>query len=112
MARKRELKAYNIIYATSTDAIIYQTYEFTKEELDDLYVALDEGKRGIRTNFGYLILKDVRSIVEYKEPEKQEEIPESQLTTGVPGGDLQIQAYLNSLAKEAEDAAFEGRMFY
>lgn len=112
MARKRELKAYNIIYATSTDSIIYQTYEFTKEELDELYDALDAGLPGIRTNFGYLILKDVRSVVEYKEPEKQEEVPASQLTTGIPGGDLQVQAYLNALAKEAEDAAYEGRMFY
>lgn len=112
MARERELKEYNVIYSTRTDSIIYQTYKFTKEELEKLWVALDEGKRGIRTNFGYLVLTDVRAVVEYKEPPPQEEVKEeSQMTTGIPSGDMQIMAYLRQLEKEAEDAVHEGRYF-
>lgn len=112
MARERELKEYNIIYATRTDSIIYQTYKFTKEELENLWAALEEGKRGIRTNFGFLVLTDVRAVIEYKEPPKQEEQEQSQMTTGIPNGDMAVMAYLKQLEKEAEDAEVEGRMFY
>lgn len=110
MARQRELKPYNVIYATRTDSIIYQTYDFTKDELDRLWIALEEGKRGIRTSFGFLVLTDVRAIVEYKEPPKPEE-PESQIASGIPNGDMAVMAYLKQLEKEAEDAVYEGRYF-
>lgn len=106
MARKRELKAYNVIYADGT----YQTFELTRDEFVRLCENIAFDKRVFNTRELLLVLTDVRTIVEHKEPEPVKE--ESQLTTGVPGGDLQIQAYLNSLAKEAEDMDYERRMFY
>lgn len=109
MARKRELKSYNVIYSDGS----YQTFDFTKESYTTLQDALITGnRRAIVTNFGILVLKDIRTVVEYKEPEVKESAPEPQLTTGIPGGDMQIMAYLKELEKLADDAEIEGRMFY
>lgn len=108
MARKRELKAYNVIYSDGT----YQTFDFTKEEICQITSSLIEGIRAVAVSFGALVLSDVRTLVEYKEPEVKEVEPEAQLTTGIPGGDMQVMAYLKELEKLADDAEIEGRMFY
>lgn len=108
MARQRELKSYNVLYNDGT----YQTMDFTKEDIARLEDALIGNIRAVKVNFGVLVTTDVRTVAEFKEPEKVEEIPSSQLTTGLPGGDMEINAYLRDLERLSEDAEYERRMLY
>lgn len=60
--------AYNVIYNDGT----YQTFEFTNQEIKSLEEAILKGTRAIKTSFGILVVTDIRTVAEHKEPPQVE----------------------------------------
>jgi hypothetical protein len=88
---------YNIVY---TD-LSYQSFDLTRDEFDRLCQALEEGKPGIRTKTGFIVLKDARTVAEYKAPPE----PKPQLGSGLPDLDVETMEWIRqqeALAEELE----------
>jgi len=75
MATKPKKFPFTILRDDNT----YLTYDMTRKEYDEVYLALSNGRAFIKIESGIISLKDVRHVVEYIESEeiemKAEEVP-------------------------------------
>lgn len=55
----------------------YLTYDMSRKEFDDVYLALSNGRAFIKIDAGILSLKDVRHIIEVEIQEEVENTPQA-----------------------------------
>jgi hypothetical protein len=55
----------------------YLTYDMTRREFDELFLALEEGKPFIKVDAGIISLKDVRHVIEVEPVVEVENRPEA-----------------------------------
>ena len=94
MATKPKKFPFTILRDDNT----YLTYDMTRKEFDEVYLALSNGRAFIKIESGIISLKDVRHIVEYVEPEEIEAKPEE-----VPVSPEEMEAYREYLRLHEEE---------
>jgi len=65
-------KAKKFPFTILRDDNTYLTYDMSRKEFDDVYLALSNGRPFIKIDAGILSLKDIRHVIEYIPPEEVE----------------------------------------
>jgi hypothetical protein len=73
MATPKKKRSYTILYTDGT----YLTYDLTKEDFESVKAALCHGEewKYVAVSIGIIGMENVRSIIEQKEEELEEETP-------------------------------------
>jgi hypothetical protein len=100
MATKPKKFPYTILRDDNT----YLTYDMSRKEFDDVFLALSNGRPFIKIDAGILSLKDIRHIIEYIAPEQpQQEAAEVPLS---PEEMIKYNEYVELFGDEEEDGSW------
>jgi hypothetical protein len=94
-------KAKKFPFTILRDDNTYLTYDMSRKEFDDVYLALSNGRPFIKIDAGILSLKDIRHVIEYIAPEEIEvnaaEVPVS------PEEQAKINEYMQLFGDEEDE---------
>lgn len=97
MATKPKKFPFTILRDDNT----YLTYDMSRKEFEDVFLALSNGRPFIKIDAGILSLKDIRHVIEYIAPEEIEvnaaEVPVS------PEEQAKINEYMQLFGDEEDE---------